>query len=73
MASGTTLILEFADADDNSVFFVFPYGDDDASTSAIKNAMNTIIANSTIFINPPVRIKSAKSVISTECEWDLNE
>lgn len=73
MASGTNLVFEFADAQDYSIFFVFPYGDDDASSTDIKNAMNSIIANSSIFINPPVRIKSAKSVISTEYEWDLDE
>ena len=73
MAAGTNLILEFADAASNSVFFFFPFADDEASTSSIKNAMNTIIANGSIFLNPPVSIKSAKAVITSETEFDLSE
>lgn len=73
MAAGTNLILEFADANSNSVFFFFPFADEDAGTSNIKNAMNTIIANGSIFKNPPVSIKSAKTVVTYETEFDLSD
>lgn len=72
MAEGTQLVFEFADADAHSVFFVFPYGDDDASSADITAAANAIISNGSIFQNPPVRLKSVKAIISTECEYDLD-
>ena len=72
MAAGSRIIFEFADASGDSIFFTYNYGDDDASTSAVKNAMNTIIANGDIFTHVPVAIKGAKAVITSEVNFDLS-
>lgn len=73
MANLTNLVFEFADANAQSIFFVFPYGDDDADVIKIKNAMNAFIANGSIFKKPPVAIKSAKAVTSYDWEFDLSD
>ena len=73
MASGTILLFEFADASNNSIFFSFNYGNDDADVHDIKNAINTIIDNGSVFTNPPVAIKSAKAVITSDYEFDLSD
>ena len=71
MAAGTTLVLEFADANGNSVFFSYNYANSEVLASDVKNLMNTMIANGSIFKNPPVSIKSAKAVRTSETEFDL--
>ena len=73
MAAGTRLVLEFADADGNSLFFSFPYADAHVDTASLKEAMNSFIDNGSIFIKPPVSIKSAKAVITTESEFVLSD
>ena len=72
MYTGTTLVLEFGDANNNSIFFFFNYADDDAATNDIKNAMNAFISNGSIFKNPPVSIKSAKTFTTTVSEFSLS-
>ena len=72
MASGTQIVFEFADANDNPVFFVFPYGDDDASTANINAAANAFITYGDIFTNPPVTFKKAKSIITSSYDFNLS-
>lgn len=71
MAAGTTLILEFGDANDNSIFFSYSYANSETLASDVKTLMNTIIANGSIFQNVPVSIKSAKAVVTSETHFDL--
>ena len=73
MAAGTMLVLEFADAGGNSLFFSFPYGNSEATSLSVKNAMNSFIDNGSIFIKPPVSIRSAKAVTTTESKFDLSD
>ena len=71
MATTAKLILNFADANDNDIFFVYDYAYGEVSSSTVKQAMNTIIANGSIFLSVPVSIKTAKIVASEETEFDL--
>ena len=71
MAEGTKLILRFGTMSGEKNF-TYNYGDDDASASTIKNAMNTMIQNGSIYRYPPLSIISAKCVITTETEFDLS-
>ena len=73
MAAGTKLVFSFGNASGNTVNYNYNYGDDDASTASVKNAMNTMITNGDIFRNAPVTIKGAKAVITSEVEFDLSE
>lgn len=71
MASGTQLILRFGTTSGEKNF-TYNYGDDDASPADVKNAMNTMIANGSIYKYPPLTIISAKSRITTEVDFDLS-
>ena len=71
MSAGTKIVFEFGDASGNSLFYTYNFGDDEASISDIKNAMNSFISNGSIFQNVPVSIKSAKVVITSESDFDL--
>ena len=73
MATGTKIVFSFGNASGNTVNYSYNYGDDDAATSDVKNAMNAIIANGSIFRNVPTTIKGAKAVTTTESEFDLSE
>lgn len=72
MAAGTKIVLSFYNASGATVNLSYNYGDSEALASDVKTAMNTIIANGSIFRNVPVSIKSAKAVITSESEWDLS-
>lgn len=73
MAAGTKIVLEFYNASGNTVSFSYNYGDEEATVSSVKAAMNTMITNNVIFKNPPASIKGAKAVITSESEFDLGE
>lgn len=73
MAAGTKLVLEFFNESGNTVSFSYNYGDEEATTTSIKSAMNTMITNKAIFKNPPASIKGAKAVVTTETEFDLSD
>lgn len=72
MASGTKIVFSFGNASGNTINYSYNYGNDDASSASVKNAMNTMISNGSIFKRVPVSIKSAKSVITTESAFDLS-
>lgn len=72
MAAGTKLIFRFGTASGEKNF-TFNYGDDSAATSDIKEAMQTMIANGSIYKYPPLTAVSAKAQITTETEWDLSD
>lgn len=73
MAAGTKIVLSFGNASGNTVNYSYNYGNSEANSASIKNAMNTMIANGAIFRNVPVSIKGAKAVLTTESEFDLSE
>ena len=59
------LVLNFAGTS-GDVTMSYNYADTSVSASDIKNLMNTIITNGSIFVNPPVSSKSAKFVTTSE-------
>ncbi|MBQ3395597.1 MAG: DUF2922 domain-containing protein [Synergistaceae bacterium] len=73
MSAGTKLVLSFENAAGNTVNYSYNYGDADATSAAVRNAMNTMITNGAIFKNVPVSIKGAKAVVTTETEFNLSE
>ena len=73
MAAGTKIVFIFGNASGNTVNFSYNYGDEEATVSSIKNAMNTMITNGAIFRNVPVIIKGAKAIVTRETEFDLSE
>ncbi|MBR0070178.1 MAG: DUF2922 family protein [Synergistaceae bacterium] len=72
MASGTKIVFSFGNAVGNTVNYSYNYGDEEASVTSVRNAMNTMITNGAIFKNVPVSIKGAKAVVTTETEFNLN-
>lgn len=72
MAAGTKIVLSFYNSEGSTTSFSYNYGDESASTSSVKTAMQTMIANKEIFSSQPVAIKGAKAVITTETEFDLS-
>lgn len=72
MAAGTKLILRFGTTSGEKNF-TYNYGNDEATTSSIKAAMNAIIANGSIFKYVPLTIISATSQVTTERQFDLSE
>lgn len=71
MAAGVKMVLRFGTASGEKNF-TYNYGNSEASVSDVKTAMNTMIANGDIFKYPPLTIISAKSVITSEVEYDLS-
>ena len=67
------LVMTFADADGANVTFSYPYAKDNATTNSVKNLANGLITNGSIFANPPISIKTAKIVITSETPYDLSE
>ena len=73
MAAGTKIVFSFGNAVGNTINYSYNYGKSDSSAASIKLAMNTMIANGSIFRNVPVTIKGAKAVVTSETEFDLSE
>ncbi len=73
MAAGTKIVFSFGNASGNTVNYSYNYGNAEASASTIKNCMNTMIANGSIFRNVPISIKGAKAVVTSETEFDLSD
>ncbi len=72
MAAGTKLVLAFANIEGNNVSMSYNYASDTAETADVKALVNGIIANGSIFSNVPVTAKSAKTVTTSEREYDLS-
>lgn len=73
MAAGTKIVLEFASAVGSNTRFSYNYANAEVNAASVKNAMNTMISNNAIFRSKPAAIKSAKIVLTTETEFDLDE
>ena len=71
MAAKAKLVLDFAGTN-GDVSFSYNYADDEASTASIKALVNGLIANGSIFENPPVTAKNAKVITTTTSEYNLN-
>lgn len=71
MASGTTLKMQF-DTLSGTKTWSFKYGKSTATASNIKALGSSMIANGSIYTNPPLVLRSAKMVVTTETEFDIS-
>ncbi len=65
------LVLEFAGTG-SDVKFSYNYADNNITTANVKALMNGLIANGSIFENPPVSAKSAKIITTNTTVYDLS-
>ncbi|MBQ7170348.1 MAG: DUF2922 domain-containing protein [Synergistaceae bacterium] len=72
MAAGTKLVCTFETSDDKTTSMTFSYADPGATSTEVKALMNAIITNGVIFASVPVTAKSAKTVTTSENEYDLS-
>lgn len=72
MATGTQLKLTF-DTLSGSKTWTFKYAKPNATLANIKSLGGAMITNGDIYPEPPLVLKSAKTVTTTENEYDLSE
>lgn len=72
MAAGTKLILRFGTASGEKNF-TYNYGNASATSASVKNAMNAMIENGSIFRYVPLTKISAKAQVTSETEFDLSD
>lgn len=73
MASTYRLVMTFKNASGNNVSYSFGYVIPNVEASSVKTLMETMIANGDIYSNPPVSIKSAKIVSTSETSLSISE
>lgn len=71
MAAGTKIIMRFGTAAGEKNF-IYNHANAEANAASVKNAMEAMINNGTIFRFPPLTMISAKSQVTTEHEFDLS-
>lgn len=71
MAAGTRLEITF-DTMGGSKTASFAYAKPGATETAVKALAQAIIANGSIFQNPPIRATAAKTVTTSENVYDLS-
>lgn len=71
MASGTKLVLSFYSATGKTLTWTFNYAKPSAGKVNVVALMQAMITNGSIYATPPVEIKSAKEVTTTEQTYDL--
>lgn len=72
MAVGTKLVTTFLNEEGSNVSYSYNYANSAADVEDVKALMAGMIANNVIFENAPVKAKSAKTVTTTEYEYDLS-
>ena len=70
--TSTKIVFTALDGEGKSRSFSYKYADEDVSSSDVRAAATAIITNGSIFTYVPVRMKSAKTVTTTEVEYDLS-
>lgn len=71
MASSTKLQLKFQTAYGEKTWN-FNYADEDATNADIKNLVQVMIANGSIYATPPLSISTAKIIKTTETDITLD-
>ena len=72
--STTKLVLEFTDAGGISRTFNYNYIESTAATQTrIKNLMNSMITNGSIFAHVPMTKKAARLVTTTETNVEVDD
>ena len=72
MANVSTLVIAFSGQAGGNVKFSYKYADPETPIATVKALVNGLIANGSIFENPPVTTTSAKLVTQTEADYDLS-
>ena len=72
MSSGTKIVFTALDGEGKSRSFSYRYADEEVSSSDVRTAAAAILTNGSIFTYVPVSMKSAKTVTTTEVEYDLS-
>lgn len=70
MAAGTQLKLQF-DTLSGTKTWTYNYAKANATVANVKALGAAMIANGEIYTNPPLVLKSAKVVVTSETEYDL--
>ena len=70
MAS-SKIVIDFA-GPYGDVRFSYNYADPETTVASVKALVNGLIANNTLFENPPITVKNAKIVTTTEDNYDLS-
>ncbi|MBQ6148650.1 MAG: DUF2922 family protein [Oscillospiraceae bacterium] len=65
------IVIDFA-GQYGDVRFSYNYADPDTTVANVKALVNGLIANNTLFENPPITVKNAKIVTTTEDNYDLS-
>lgn len=71
MAAGTKLQLQF-DTMSGSKTWSFNYASPSTTTQAVKALGTAMITNGSIFSSPPIALRSAKTVTTSENVYDLS-
>lgn len=72
MAAGTKLVLVFETTDGSTTTFSFNYADPGARKVDVIALATAMIANKTLWERQPSAIKSAKTVTTSENEYDVS-
>ena len=72
MAAGVQLVLQFEDNNGNNIVYSFPYAEPGARTKDVVALMDAFIANGDIFTHVPVKKVSAKTVTTSENEYEVS-
>ena len=73
MAAGTKLVLVFdVEGSDTTTTFSFNYAKPGATENAVKALARAMIANKTLWEKQPAAIKSAKTVTTSDNEYDVS-
>ena len=72
MAAGTKLSITYQTADGNAKTLSYSYVNPNVQASTVKALTAALVTNGSIFASPPVSIKSAKTVETTENDIDLS-
>ena len=72
MATVCRLVLEFQDSYGDTIVHTFPSAKAGVTAAQVKNLMDTIISNGSIFKNVPATKVSAKIVITSENNFSLS-
>ena len=65
------IVIDFA-GQYGDVRFSYGYADPETTVASVKALVNGLIANNTLFENPPITVKNAKIVTTTEDNYDLS-
>lgn len=70
--TGAKLALTFIGANGSNMKLNYGYINEEVEPTDVRTLAQTIITNGSIFSNPPVSSKSAKLIVTTETDIELN-